>query len=83
MINSWAFATVRLKIKAVEDPNEIWTTLKKQYEASDLTTEQPCVSDYSSNQSDFKTIVSWLKKEKPNVQWWEILLQACKAPFLG
>ncbi len=65
---SRAYATIRLNcedgprvhIKCVEDPNEMWSTLKRQYEASDLATRDNAVSQMICHtQSDFKTIAEY------------------------
>ena len=49
---SRAYATIRLNcenspwvhIKGIEDPNKMWNTLKRRYEASDLATRDNTVS---------------------------------------
>ncbi len=65
---SRAFATIRLNcedgprvhIKSVEDPNEMWSSLKRQYKASDLATRDNSVSQMIRHtQSDFKTIAEY------------------------
>ncbi len=65
---SLAYSTIRLNcengtrvhIKGVQDPNEIWATLKRQYEASDLAIRDNVVSQMIRHtQSDFKTIAEY------------------------
>ncbi len=36
--------SLRVHIKGTKDPNEMWSTLKRQYKASDLTTQDNIVS---------------------------------------
>ena len=56
---------LRIDIKDVEDPNEMWNTLKRQDEASDLVTRDNTVSQMIRHtQSDFKTIVEYGKSMK-------------------
>ncbi len=65
---SRACATIRLNcedgprvhIKGMKDPNKMWSTLKRQYEASDLATRDNSVSwMIRHTQSDFKTIAEY------------------------
>ncbi len=65
---SLAFATIRLNcedgpqvhIKGMEDPNKMWSTLKRQYKASDLATRDNTLSQIIRHtQSDFKTIAKY------------------------
>ncbi len=65
---SRAFATIRLNcgdgsrvhIKGVKDPNKMWNTLKRQYEAFHLATQDNSVSqNIRHTQSDFKIIAEY------------------------
>ncbi len=56
---------LRVHIKGVEDPNEMWSTLKRKYEASDLATRDNSVSQMIRHtQSDFKTIAEYKESIK-------------------
>ena len=65
---SRAFATIRLNyedcfrvcIKGMKDPNEMWSTLKRQYKTSDLATRDNPVSQMIfPTQVNFKTIAEY------------------------
>ncbi len=50
----------RVYVKGIKCPNKIWSTLKTQYEASDLSTRDNIVSlIICHTQSDFKTVAEY------------------------
>ena len=50
----------RVYTKGVEDPNKMWNTVKRLYEASDLATRDNSVSQMICHtQSDFKAIAKY------------------------
>ncbi len=70
---SRAFAIIRLNcedglqvcIKGINDPNEIWGTLKRQYKASDLAIWDNHLSQMTCHtQVDFKTIAEYRESIK-------------------
>ena len=90
---SRACATIRLNcedgprvhIQGVENPNELLSTLKRQYKTSDLATQDNNVSQMiRHNQSDFKTIAEYGESIKEGAEYWEWIKEgAAKCAEMG